>query len=142
MYFQSYGRLVFHNFRGAGNRFSFGKSRGLTLVNPFNSVIPSGCRESNPAYMHPMHAYCRYTTPRFYKIYYGIFSVKIPPYFTTPYQFSFSFFWQSWQSDGLRRGREAKHFLTPPPILERFSLLQAEKSACHSAVLICQASEF
>lgn len=24
----------------------------------------SGCRESNPAYIHPMHAYCRYTTPR------------------------------------------------------------------------------
>ncbi len=27
-------------------------------------VFWSGCRESNPAYMHPMHAYCRYTTPR------------------------------------------------------------------------------
>ncbi len=24
----------------------------------------SGCRESNPAYVHPMHAYCRYTTAR------------------------------------------------------------------------------
>ena len=24
----------------------------------------SDCRESNPAYMHPMHAYCRYTTVR------------------------------------------------------------------------------
>ncbi len=25
----------------------------------------SGCRESNPVYMHPMHAYYRYTTARF-----------------------------------------------------------------------------
>lgn len=24
----------------------------------------SGCRESNPAYIHPMDAYCRYTTAR------------------------------------------------------------------------------
>lgn len=28
------------------------------------SFFQSGHRESNPAYVHPMHAYCRYTTPR------------------------------------------------------------------------------
>ena len=30
-----------------------------------SGIILSGCRESNPGYMHPMHAYCHYTTPRF-----------------------------------------------------------------------------
>jgi len=25
----------------------------------------SECRELNPVYMHPMHAYCRYTTLRY-----------------------------------------------------------------------------
>ncbi len=29
-----------------------------------NEVEWSGCRESNPVYMHPMHAYYRYTTAR------------------------------------------------------------------------------
>ena len=31
------------------------------------SLTWSGCRELNPVYMHPMHAYCRYTTARYRK---------------------------------------------------------------------------
>src|SRR3989338_3242202 len=30
----------------------------------FSNLSFSGCRELNPVYMHPMHAYYRYTTPR------------------------------------------------------------------------------
>src|SRR3954468_7185094 len=35
--------------------------RLLTLL---FTLLMSGCRESNPVYMHPMHAYYRYTTAR------------------------------------------------------------------------------
>src|SRR3989344_5544550 len=39
-------------------------SRSLSST-PFRGLNPkSGRRESNPAYMHPMHVYCRYTTAR------------------------------------------------------------------------------
>ncbi len=32
---------------------------------PLTHLVRSGCRESNPIYIHPMDTYYRYTTPRF-----------------------------------------------------------------------------
>lgn len=42
------------------------KVKQFTFFPPtFYFILKSGCWESNPAYMHPMHTYCRYTTARF-----------------------------------------------------------------------------
>ena len=52
----------------AGNftRLSFASQNfgGQARSTSFSSGFWSGCRESDPVYMHPMHAYYRYTTAR------------------------------------------------------------------------------
>ena len=82
--------------------------------------------------------------PGFIKFIMAFFQLKFHSKnrFTTPYQFSFFFFWRSWRNDGLRREILIKYFLTLRPVLGKTFLSQAEKPAYHYPILICPASAF